>query len=515
MAPQNSIDRAVRRARPGAVLRVPAGTHRWSAAPSGPITILGEGARSTHLLVSARIATSEELALQELTLVADATALEIDGGDLTLSGVVIESVGSALFVHGGGAASIRRATMKVRKAASDLPVIEVRDDRSELSPSDSTLDGRYGLYVHAGAKARLSEAHLRALVGPCLRIHAASVELERCTIERARESGLYARDGAHVAIRACTFRRSAYAQIESCGSFVRMVGGALEAGEDDGVYAHDGATIELESVRLSGNDTGVRIVDSRASLREVVVTDGRGPAAAAGKGATVVVYGSKLEAGEYAALEAFDGGNITATGCVCRTDDDPTLAYDGGTVELAPAAPLPASLDAQRCWEMIAEARAAAPRRGDVDGTVAEELVEALARTGIPTIVAFHRFVRERMAEAYRWDLWAVAYIMNGGCSDDGFDYFLGWLVGQGRERFSAALRYPELAAAGYGPDDEPFSNEDMLAVGWNAYRKLTGATHLSDFYVVYTQPTPRRLVGKPFDEDTVYRDHPALARFA
>ena len=113
-----------------------------------------------------------------------------------------------------------------------------------------------------------------------------------------------------------------------------MVGGSLEAGEDHGVYAHDGATVELEAVRLSGNEIGVRVLESRASLRDIVVESGRGPAVAAGQGATVVVHGGELEAGEYAALEAFDGGHITAAGCVCRTDDDPTLAYDGGTVEL-------------------------------------------------------------------------------------------------------------------------------------------------------------------------------------
>lgn len=138
-------------------------------------------------------------------------------------------------------------------------------------------------------------------------------------------------------------------------------------------------------------------------------------------------------------------------------------------------------------------------------------LVDVLASTDIPSIVAFQRFVR---AEAYRWDLWAVAYVMNGGCSDDGFDCFLGWLVGQGRERFSASLRYPELAAAGYGPEDEPFANEGMLNVGWLAYRKLTGATQSSDFHVVYGRRVPRQLAGEPFDERTVYRDHPSLARF-
>jgi hypothetical protein len=29
--------------------------------------------------------------------------------------------------------------------------------------------------------------------------------------------------------------------------------------------------------------------------------------------------------------------------------------------------------------------------------------------------------------------MWVAAYLMNGGCSDDGFDYFRGWLIAQGR----------------------------------------------------------------------------------
>ena len=37
--------------------------------------------------------------------------------------------------------------------------------------------------------------------------------------------------------------------------------------------------------------------------------------------------------------------------------------------------------------------------------------------------------MRQRLAEAYRWDIWAIAFIINGGCSDDGFEYFRGWLV--------------------------------------------------------------------------------------
>ena len=52
-----------------------------------------------------------------------------------------------------------------------------------------------------------------------------------------------------------------------------------------------------------------------------------------------------------------------------------------------------------------------------------------LSRLEVDEIVAFDRFFLERVNEAYRTDLWEVAYLMNDGCSDDGFDYFRGWLI--------------------------------------------------------------------------------------
>ena len=39
------------------------------------------------------------------------------------------------------------------------------------------------------------------------------------------------------------------------------------------------------------------------------------------------------------------------------------------------------------------------------------------------------------------WDFWAAAYIMNGGCSDDSFLDFRGWLIGQGKTTYYNALK--------------------------------------------------------------------------
>ncbi len=65
---------------------------------------------------------------------------------------------------------------------------------------------------------------------------------------------------------------------------------------------------------------------------------------------------------------------------------------------------------------------------------------------------------------------------MRGGCSDDGFDYFRGWLVAQGRTVWERALADPDsLADAGVDPRDDMVECEDVLAAASRAYAAATG----------------------------------------
>lgn len=47
------------------------------------------------------------------------------------------------------------------------------------------------------------------------------------------------------------------------------------------------------------------------------------------------------------------------------------------------------------------------------------------------------------LKELYQSKLWAVAYVINRGCSDDCFDYFPGWLIFRGKETCLNALQDP------------------------------------------------------------------------
>ena len=77
----------------------------------------------------------------------------------------------------------------------------------------------------------------------------------------------------------------------------------------------------------------------------------------------------------------------------------------------------------------------------------AEKLAARLAKLPPDDIVDFVHWWDFHIREAYDWTLWGAAYLINGGCSDDGFQYFCEWLLLQGREVFQAAVSHPDTLA--------------------------------------------------------------------
>ncbi len=110
-------------------------------------------------------------------------------------------------------------------------------------------------------------------------------------------------------------------------------------------------------------------------------------------------------------------------------------------------------MDRERFWNIIEQSRVTSG--GEQDAQVAA-LTAILATLSVGEIEQFDARFREAMVDAYRWDLWAAAYLIQGGCSDDGFEYFCDWLISLGKDRFEAALRNPDsLADVIEDEDDE------------------------------------------------------------
>ncbi|MEU4205024.1 DUF4240 domain-containing protein [Streptomyces sp. NPDC045470] len=154
-------------------------------------------------------------------------------------------------------------------------------------------------------------------------------------------------------------------------------------------------------------------------------------------------------------------------------------------------------MDETEFWQLIDNSREAA--EGDPEEQ-ADALVERLVALDPDSVVDFARHFESRDNRAYTWDLWAAAGILLGGASDDAFDNFRSWLIGQGREVFEGALHDPDhLADLLDAFDDEVDGDAEELGYAADeAYEQLTGA-EMPDLGL---PPQPREPLGTYLDLD-------------
>lgn len=159
---------------------------------------------------------------------------------------------------------------------------------------------------------------------------------------------------------------------------------------------------------------------------------------------------------------------------------------------------------ADRYWDMI---HRAIPADGPATEPHVEALTASLKKLRADEIVGFDRFLQERLDRAYRWDLWAVAYIAMGGCGDDGFEYFRLWLIAHGKGYYEAALRDPARAVDALEPGDEA-DCEPLLYAAAEAHESVTGKPLPPP-----SGDRPREPSGERWGEDEVERLYPAVAK--
>jgi hypothetical protein len=164
-------------------------------------------------------------------------------------------------------------------------------------------------------------------------------------------------------------------------------------------------------------------------------------------------------------------------------------------------------MDPRQFWQLIE--RSKAESEGDCDRQ-ADALTVLLLELPATAIVAFDRLFDQYMDQAYRNDLWAAAYIIQGGCSDDGFEYFRRWLIGQGEAVYTAALRDPESLLSVVTPHIEGnwflrYECEPLGYVADQAYEQKTGSE---------MPRSPRHypeLIGKDWDDEDLPAMFPKL----
>jgi hypothetical protein len=162
-------------------------------------------------------------------------------------------------------------------------------------------------------------------------------------------------------------------------------------------------------------------------------------------------------------------GSSGATGVSGATGESGATGFSGAAEAGVPEAP-PESMDETAFWQLISETRNAA----DNDTGRQSQLLEQRLRQLAPEQIAGFEQIRDGFdKQAYTWDLWGAAYVIEDGCSDDCFRDFRAYLISLGRETYEAALSDPD-SLAGVVEDAEKGDWENADNVAAEAYEDAT-----------------------------------------
>ncbi len=68
-------------------------------------------------------------------------------------------------------------------------------------------------------------------------------------------------------------------------------------------------------------------------------------------------------------------------------------------------------------------------------------LIQEISKLTLKEMIGFRLRTDKLLSDSYSSELWCAAYVMRGGCSDDGFEYFRNWLISRGKDVYYSALK--------------------------------------------------------------------------
>ena len=181
-------------------------------------------------------------------------------------------------------------------------------------------------------------------------------------------------------------------------------------------------------------------------------------------------------------------------------------------------------MDTNAFWDIIETARSA---EGE-GATFVDALVDLLASRSKQDVLEYQERFDEVHDAVCRWDMWAAAYLIGGGCSDDSFIDFRAGLIAMGRYWYEKTAASPDslaehpavIAAVGRDRDDTLFYEEANYAAP-EAFRRITGGGE--DFYDAWrlyrealgALAETSAEMGEDFDFDDPHEMHRRLPRLA
>ena len=102
-------------------------------------------------------------------------------------------------------------------------------------------------------------------------------------------------------------------------------------------------------------------------------------------------------------------------------------------------------------------------------------LISEVGQLSPKEMIGFKLRTDKLLYDTYTSEMWCAAYIINGGCSDDGFEYFRCWLISEGKDVYYKAKANPDDLIAEADDNSEYHEFESFWYVAVDAFKNKTG----------------------------------------
>ena len=143
-------------------------------------------------------------------------------------------------------------------------------------------------------------------------------------------------------------------------------------------------------------------------------------------------------------------------------------------------------MDENQFWELVK----ASLKKANSETEQEVYLIQALKSLSLEEIIGFRLRTDKLLTNSFTSEMWCAGYLLNGGCSDDGFEYFRNWIISRGRKVYETALTNPDTLCNEIKEEGDEYEFESFWYVALDAFQQKTGK-ELYD-YIDYEKFTTR-----------------------
>ncbi len=102
-------------------------------------------------------------------------------------------------------------------------------------------------------------------------------------------------------------------------------------------------------------------------------------------------------------------------------------------------------------------------------------LIKEIENLSPQEMIGFRLRTDHLLYHTYTSQMWCAASLMNGGCTDDGFEYFRNWIISRGKDVYFNAKKNPDSLISEYIEGRDFYDFEEFWYVALSAFENTTG----------------------------------------